>query len=83
MSVRLRLRELCKENDVTPYALAKANKGLDASVLYRILRADGRVRYFEGELLEKLCGAFGLADTSELLEIEGPRPKPKRRKPKK
>jgi hypothetical protein len=78
--LRLRLRELLEESDMTPYALAKANQGLDASVLYRILREDGRVRYFEGELLEKLVVAFGLAHVGELLEIEGPRPKPKRRR---
>jgi hypothetical protein len=79
-SVRLRLRELLDERNVTPYALAKANKGLDPSVLYRILRKDGRVRYFEGELLEKLVRAFDLPDTAELFEVEGPRAKPKRRR---
>lgn len=75
MQMRLRLPELLKEHELTPYGLAKASKGrISLSTAYRLARNDGAVKLFDGELLEAMCDVFGV-EPGELLERE---PKRKR-----
>ena len=54
--MRLRLPELLKERNMTPYALAKASGGrISASTAYRLVRQRGEVKLFEAELLDAMC----------------------------
>jgi len=79
-TMRLRLRELLAERDMTAYALVAASSGrIDMSTAYRLLRSDGRVQTFSAELLEALCDALDV-EVGELLEREGQSPARRRRK---
>lgn len=77
MDMRIRITELLKEREMTPYALAMNSKGrISLSAAHRLARKDGRVARFEASLLDALCDAFNV-DPNELLERE---PQPKRRR---
>jgi DNA-binding Xre family transcriptional regulator len=68
MEMRLRLPELLKERDMTPYGLAKESGGrISLSTAYRLTRNKGKVRYLDTELLETLCDVFEV-EPGELLE---------------
>jgi DNA-binding Xre family transcriptional regulator len=59
--MRLRLPELLKEHDMTPYGLAKASGGrISASTAYRLVRQRGEVKLFEAELLDAMCDVFSV-----------------------
>ena len=71
--MRLRLAELMKDRGLTAYAVAKQSGGrVSTSALYRLLRADGRARLLDAELLEALCDVFDVGP-GELLERDSPR----------
>jgi DNA-binding Xre family transcriptional regulator len=60
--VRIRLPEVLTEHKVTAYEVAKRSDGRAIpSTLYRLVRQRGRVRMFDGALLETLC---------EILDVE-------------
>jgi DNA-binding Xre family transcriptional regulator len=66
--VRLRIPELLTERGLTPYHLAKNSGGrISLSAAYRYSRLKGRVKSFDGELLEALCDVLGVGP-GELLE---------------
>lgn len=68
MEMRLRLPELLKDAELTPYAAAKASGGrLDVSTLYRLVRKDGRVKYFAADMMEALCDVLNVSP-GDLLE---------------
>lgn len=73
MRVRLRLRELLADRGMSYYALAKkSDDRISLSSAYRIKKEDGRLKFFEADLLEALCD---ILDTTpgELLERETPK----------
>ena len=73
--MRLRLRELLNERDMSAYALVKSSGGrLDMTTAYRILQQDGRLRFFSAQLLDTLLDVLGVT-IAELLE-----PEPSKRK---
>ncbi len=54
--MRIRLPEVLTEHDITAYEVAKRSEGkVIPSTLYRLVRQRGRVRMFDGVLLETLC----------------------------
>jgi len=54
--VRIRLPEVLTEHKITAYEVAKRSDGrVIPSTLYRLVRQRGRVRMFDGALLETLC----------------------------
>jgi DNA-binding Xre family transcriptional regulator len=56
MALRLRLKELLEERDMTPYAFAKATNGrVSMSTAYRVVRMRGRLATFDAMLLEAIC----------------------------
>ncbi len=66
--LRLRLPELLKEREMTPYALAKASQGrISMSTAYRLARLKGRVETFDRSVLDALCDVLGVGP-GELLE---------------
>src|SRR5262249_47970777 len=70
LRVRLRLPEVLDEHDppLTAYEAAKRSQGrIIPSTLYRLVRQEGRVRLFDGELLEALCDVLGI-EPGKLLE---------------
>jgi DNA-binding Xre family transcriptional regulator len=71
--VRLRIPELLTERGLTPYHLAKNSGGrISLSAAYRYSRLKGRVKSFDGDLLEALCDVLGV-EPGELLERDGKR----------
>jgi DNA-binding Xre family transcriptional regulator len=52
--VRLRLRALLKEREITPYRLAQLS-GLSLRTLYRLTRPDGKFDRIEAVTMDKLC----------------------------
>jgi transcriptional regulator with XRE-family HTH domain len=71
MRVRLRIRELLAEHQLTYYAIAKQSGGrISMSTAYRLKESDGRLDTFSADMLEALCDIFGLDDTGPLLERE-------------
>lgn len=78
--MRIRLPELLEERALTAYALSVQAKGrLDMSTLYRVVRANGEMRYFDSDLLDALCDVLDV-EPSELLERAPARKPGKRRK---
>lgn len=78
--MRLRLRELLAERDMTAYALAAASNGrVNMSTAYRLLRSDGHVQAFSAELLDALCDTLHV-EVEELLERGGQSPTRRSRK---
>jgi DNA-binding Xre family transcriptional regulator len=70
MRVRIRLPELLDEHKITAYEVAKRSAGrIIPSTLYRLVRQGGRVKLFDGDLLEALCDVLDL-EPGELLERE-------------
>lgn len=71
MQVRIRIPELLKAQKPdpwTPYRLSLESKGrISMSTAYRLNRNKGRVKTFDGDLLETLCDVFNL-EPGELLE---------------
>ena len=68
MRVRIRLPEVLKEHRITAYEVAKRSDGkVIPSTLYRLVRQKGRVRMFDGELLETLCDILNV-EPGALLE---------------
>ena len=66
--MRVRLAELMEARGLTAYAVAKQSDGrISTSVLYRLLKTDGRARYLDAELLEALCDVLDVGP-GELLE---------------
>lgn len=54
---------------MTAYQVAKDSGGrISTSALYRLVRAEGRVRYFDAELLDALCDVLKLNDVGTLIE---------------
>jgi len=77
MRVRIRLPEVLDEHKpkLTAYEVAKRSEGrIIPSTLYRLVRQRGRVKLFDGDLLEALCDVLGL-EPGELLEREKKRGK--------
>lgn len=75
MEMRLRLPEVLRAANLTPYAVAqRSNDRLDASTLYRLVRQEGRVKYFKAELCQALCETLGIKP-ADLFEVEEPPPK--------
>lgn len=74
--MRVRLPELFTHRGLTAYAVAQQSGGrISTSVLYRLLRTEGRARYLDAELLDALCDVLGVGP-GELLEQEAPRAEP-------
>jgi DNA-binding Xre family transcriptional regulator len=68
--VRIRLPEVLQEHGLTAYEVAKRSRGrIIPSTLYRLARQKGRVKMFDGDLLEALCDVLGL-EPGRLLERE-------------
>ncbi len=75
--MRLRLPELLTERNMTAYGLHKASDGrISMSAAYRLMRAEGRVQFFDADLLEALCTALGVTpgDLFERETAAGKRP---------
>jgi DNA-binding Xre family transcriptional regulator len=71
--VRIRLPEVLTEHKVTAYEVAKRSDGrVIPSTLYRLVRQRGRVRMFDGALLETLCDILDV-EPGALLERGGRR----------
>ena len=69
MLVRLRIPELLKQHDMTPYALSKASGGrISMSTAYRLQEREGRLQSYEADLLEALCDVFQPKSLDEILE---------------
>ena len=56
--VRLRIRAMLEERQMTAYALAKAT-GLSHSTIYRLTREGGQFRRIEAETINKICRVLG------------------------
>lgn len=70
MRVRIRLPEVLNEHQLTAYEVAKRSGGrIITSTLYRLVRQGGRVKLFDGDLLEALCDVLNV-EPGELLERE-------------
>lgn len=66
--LRLRIPELLKARDLTPYALAKASGGrISMSTAHRLMQLRGRLQMFNGIVLEALCDVLKV-EPGELLE---------------
>ena len=66
--MRVRLAELLEARGLTAYAVAQQSDGrISTSALYRLLKADGRPRLLDAELLDALCDVLDV-EPSELLE---------------
>lgn len=69
-TVRIRLPELLKERDLSPYELSKQSNGrISMSTAYRIVRKSGRLKTFDAETLEVLCEILRVLP-GDLLERE-------------
>ena len=64
--VRLRLRKLLEDRDMSAYLLAK-KAGLSLTTIYRLTRSDGRFGRIEAETLDKICGVLKV-EPGELFE---------------
>ena len=74
MLMRLRIPELLEEHKLTPYGLSKRSGGrISLSAAYRLNRSEGRVQFFDADLLEALCDVFEIKSLDELLEREAKR----------
>ena len=66
--MRLRLPELLEARGLTAHAVAVQSGGrINRATLYRLVRAKGRVRLLDADLLEALCDVLGV-EPGELLE---------------
>jgi DNA-binding Xre family transcriptional regulator len=68
--VRIRIPELLKEQKppMSAYKLAKASDGrISMSAAYRLTAAEGRLQFFDADLLEALCDVLGIGP-DKLLE---------------
>lgn len=78
MPVRLRLPELMHERGFpSAYALAKASNGrLAERTVSRLVSQRGRVKLFDGDVLEALAGTLGVpvGELFEQVSIRGRRP---------
>lgn len=74
-AVRVRT-ELIEAKGLTPYAVAQADARISLSAMYRLVRAKGRVRLLDADLLDGLCDVLGVSP-GELLERE-----PKKKRPR-
>ena len=71
--MRIRLPEVLIEHEITAYEVAKRSDGrVIPSTLYRLIRQRGRVRMFDGVLLETLCQILNV-EPGALLERGGRR----------
>jgi hypothetical protein len=71
--MRLRFPELFRECGITPYQLAKRSKGrIAVSTAYRWQQLAGRVKSFDGEVVEDLCDILDL-ELAQVIELEGVR----------
>ena len=69
-TMRLRYPEILEERKLTPYGLHKLSGGrISLSTAYRLARQNGRLRFFDAELLEALCDTLGVKP-NDLLERE-------------
>ena len=69
--MRIRLPEVLKEHRITAYEVAKRSDGkVIPSTLYRLVRQKGRVRMFDGDLLDTLCDILNV-EPGMLLERGG------------
>ena len=66
--MRVRLRELLKERDMTVYQLANAvaEHGVSVQAVYRLARVDGAAQRFDARLLSALYEVLGCHDFNEL-----------------
>lgn len=68
--MRIRLPELFEDRGLTAYAVAQQSDGrISTSVLYRLIRSQGKARYLDAALLDALCDVLGITP-NELLEHE-------------
>ena len=68
MEMRYRLPELMDAKGWTAYELAKRSEGrISMRTLYRICEQKGRVKQFDGGLVEALCDTLDIS-VGELLE---------------
>lgn len=69
--MRVRLAELLEARGLTAYAVAQQSGGrVSTSALYRLLKAGGRPRLLDAELLDALCDVLDV-EPGELLERDG------------
>jgi DNA-binding Xre family transcriptional regulator len=68
--VRLRLRKILEERDLTGYAIAKY-AGLSLNTIYRLTRPNGRFHLIQAVTIERLCGALRITPT-ELFAYDKP-----------
>ncbi len=68
MEMRLRLPELLDERGLTAYALARDSDGrISEATAYRLVRQRGKVKTFDGDLLDALCDVLGV-EPNDVLE---------------
>ena len=71
--MRLRLPELLEDRGLTAHGAALRSGGrINRATLYRVMRANGRVRLLNADLLEALCDVLDV-EPEELLQREGKR----------
>ncbi|MGH7514083.1 MAG: helix-turn-helix domain-containing protein [Gemmatimonadales bacterium] len=59
--MRLRLPELLKARDMTPYALAQASRGrISMSLAYRMQRERGAFKCLSPDAIDALCEILGV-----------------------
>ena len=70
--MRLRINELLKRRELTPYALAKASGGrVSLPMVYRLQRSQGRFTTIKADVLDALCEVLDV-EPRELFERERP-----------
>lgn len=69
-SLRLRLRHILEQRNITRYGFAKYS-GLSLNTIYRLTRPHGRFELIQADTLERLCGALRVTP-AELFEYEQP-----------
>ena len=69
-SLRLRLRLILQQRNITRYGFAKYS-GLSLNTIYRLTRPHGRFELIQADTLERLCAALRVAP-AELFDYEKP-----------
>ena len=69
-SLRLRLRLILQQRNITRYGFAKYS-GLSLNTIYRLTRPHGRFELIQADTLERLCGTLRVTP-AELFDYEKP-----------
>ncbi len=71
--MRLRIPELLKAADLTAYGLHKASdERISLSTAFRLVREEGRLKMFDGSILEALCDTLSV-EPGDLFERDKPK----------